>query len=59
MLRLGLWLLFASVGLTLVGWLSLAHWVFEVIRAAAMGSLALGMLLLLVEYLRTPDPAER
>jgi hypothetical protein len=57
MLRLGLRLLLAGVVLVAVGWISLAHWVFEVIRVTAIGCLVLGMLLLIVNYVRTPDPS--
>lgn len=59
MLKTGLWLLLASLVLISVGWLSLASVVFEVIRVAAVVCLSLGLLLLFVDYVRTPDPADR
>jgi hypothetical protein len=59
MLRLALRLLLVSVVLCAVGWLSLAHWAFEVVRVAGVGCLALGIVLLVLDYVRTPDPSGR
>lgn len=58
MLRAGLRLLFAALVLMAVGWLTLVWPVFEVIRVTAVGCLTLGMLLLIVDYVRTPDPTD-
>lgn len=58
MLRVGLRLLLAALVLMAVGWLSLEYVVFEVIRVAAVVCLTVGMLLLIVDYLRTPDPTD-
>lgn len=59
MLRLGLRLLLVSVVLCAVGWLSLAHVAFEVVRVAAIGCMTLGFTLLILDYVRTPDPSGR
>jgi hypothetical protein len=59
MLRLGLRLLLVSVVLCAVGWLSIAHWAFEVVRVAAIGCMALAFVLLILDYVRTPDPSGR
>jgi hypothetical protein len=57
MLRWGLRLLFAAVLLFSVGYLGTIAWaVFEWIRIAAAGCLAAGLVLLFINYLRTPDP---
>ncbi len=57
MLRLGLRLLVASLFLAAVGWLAIGHWVWEAVRLSSVVCLALGMLLLILNYLRTPDPS--
>lgn len=59
MLRLGLRLILLSVVLCAIGWLSIAYAIFEFIRVAAIGSMALGMFLLILWYIRTPDPTPR
>lgn len=59
MLRLGLRLLLVSVVLCAVGWLSLAHVAFEVVRVAAIACMAVGFALLILDYVRTPDPSGR
>ena len=56
MLRLALRLLVVSLVLMLIGWMSNAHPVCEVIRVASIVCLAAGFALLFVNYLRTPDP---
>jgi hypothetical protein len=43
--------------LAAVGWLSIEHVFCEAIRLSSMVCLALGFLLLFLNYLRTPDPA--
>ncbi len=58
MLRLGLRLLLLAVLLCAVGWLSIAHWIFEVIRVAAITCLTLGFVVLIIDYVRTPDPTK-
>ena len=57
MLRFALRLLIASLVLIGIGWLSLDHGVFELIRLAAIGCMALGFGLLVVNFVRTPDPS--
>jgi hypothetical protein len=47
------------VVLCAIGWLSIAYAIFEFIRVAAIGSMALGMFLLILWYIRTPDPTPR
>jgi hypothetical protein len=59
MLRFSLRFLLLSIALCAVGWLSLAHWAFEVVRVAGVGCLALGLVLLILDYVRTPDPSGR
>jgi hypothetical protein len=58
MLRLGLRLLLVSIILCAIGWLSIAHWIFEVIRVTAIGCMALAFALLILDFIRTPDPTE-
>ena len=55
MLRLGLRLLVVAVALMAVGWLSIAHWAFEVVRAASIACLALALVLLILDYARAPE----
>lgn len=57
MLRLGLRLILIGVLLCALGWISIAYAIFEVIRVVAIGCLALGMLVLILDYVRTPDPS--
>lgn len=57
MLRIGLGLLVVSLVLAAIGWMAIGHWVWEAIRLSSILCLALGMLLLIVEYVRTPDPS--
>lgn len=59
MLRLGLRLVLLAVILCAVGWLSVASVVFEVIRVVAIACLAAGFACLLLNFVRTPDPASR
>jgi hypothetical protein len=58
MLRLGLRLLALSVPLFLIGFASLSSGWFEVVRLVGVACLLSGMALLLVNYVRTPDPDE-
>lgn len=57
MLRLALRLLLAFLVLGAVGWFGYLSLFTEVVRVLAVGCLALGMLLLILDYLRTPDPS--
>jgi hypothetical protein len=56
MLRLGLRLVALSVPLFLIGFSSLSSGWFEVVRLAGTACLAVGMALLLINYIRMPDP---
>jgi hypothetical protein len=56
---LGLRLLLLAVVLMAVGWTSFAHAVFEVIRVVSILMLSLALGLLIVDFVRTPDPAGR
>ena len=56
MLRLGLRLVALSVPLFLIGFSSLSSGWFEVFRLAGTVCLVAGMVLLLINYIRTPDP---
>ena len=56
MLRIGLRLLLAAVILMAIGWISLAHVLFEIVRNAGIACLTLGMILLIVDYIRTGEP---
>jgi hypothetical protein len=56
MLRMGLRLVAVSVPLFLIGFSSLSSIWFEVARFAGAGCLIVGMVLLLINYVRTPDP---
>ena len=58
MLRVGLRLLALSVPLFLIGFASLSSGWFEVVRLIGVACLVVGVLLLLVNYVRTPDPGE-
>lgn len=56
MLRMGLRLLAGSVPLLFIGFSSLSSVWFEVARLAGAGCLIVGMVLLLINFVRTPDP---
>ena len=56
MLRLGLALLAITIPLLLIGFASLTSWVYEAFRLAGIGCMVAGIGLLLVNYIRTPDP---
>src|SRR5262245_31467504 len=59
MLRVGLRLLLVSVVLMGIGWLfRIDSAIVEVIRIASIVCLGLGMVLLLINYVRTPDPED-
>jgi hypothetical protein len=58
MLRMGLRLVALSVPLFLIGFSSVSSGWFEVVRLAGTACLGVGMVLLLVNYVRTPDPGE-
>jgi hypothetical protein len=55
MYRVAMWLLFAFLVLGAIGWWTEAYAIFEWFRLAAVGCLALGMLLLIVDYVRSPE----
>ncbi|MBY0229703.1 MAG: hypothetical protein K2W96_10525, partial [Gemmataceae bacterium] len=55
MIRAALWLLLAFVVLGSLGWISNAHGFFEVLRLLAVLCLAAGMLLLIIDYARSPE----
>jgi hypothetical protein len=57
-LRLGLRLLALAIPLLLIGFASLTSWVYEAFRLAGVGCLTAGVGLLLINYIRTPDPGE-
>jgi hypothetical protein len=59
MLRWALRLLLASVVLSAIGFITNAHAVFEVIRVVAGVMMTAGVFLLLVWYVRTPQPPEK
>lgn len=59
MLQLGLRLFLAAVVLMAIGWISIAYAVFEVIRVTAVLCLTLAFAVLILDFLRTPDPAGR
>jgi hypothetical protein len=59
MLRWALRSLLLSLLLFAIGYLSNASVWFEVLRIAAGGLLALGIVLLLVNHARTPSPPEK
>jgi hypothetical protein len=56
MLRMGLRLVAVSVPLFLIGFAGLSSVWFEVARLVGAGCLIVGMVLLLINYVRTPDP---
>ncbi len=58
MLRMGLRLVALSVPLFLIGFSSLSSVWFEVVRLVGAACLAVGIVLLLINYIRTPDPGE-
>jgi hypothetical protein len=55
-LRWGLRLLALTIPLLLIGFSSLTAWWYEVFRLAGVGCLTAGIGLLLIDYIRTPDP---
>lgn len=55
MYRAAMWLLFAFLVLGAVGWWSDAHFLFEAFRLLAVACLTVGMLLLIVDYVRSPE----
>lgn len=55
MARLASYLFAAFLLLSLVGWASSAHPVFDAVRVLAVACLTASMGLFLVAYLRTPD----
>ena len=59
MLRWGLRLLLAAVVLSAVGFITNAYAVFEVMRVVGGLCLAAGVMMLLVWYVRTPQPPEK
>jgi hypothetical protein len=58
MLRTGLRLVALSVPLFLIGFWSLSSAWFEVVRLIGAACLTVGIVLLLINYVRTPDPEE-
>jgi hypothetical protein len=56
MLRIGLCLLALSVPLFFIGFSSLSSGWFEVVRLIGVACLVAGLALLLINYIRTPDP---
>jgi hypothetical protein len=56
MLRMGLRLVALSVPLFLIGFSSLSSGWFEVVRLAGAACLITGIVLLIINYIRTPDP---
>ena len=55
MVRAALWLLVAFLVLGAAGWISNAHAAFEALRLASVLCLGAGMLLLAVDYARSPE----
>jgi accessory gene regulator protein AgrB len=58
LLQRALTFLAVSVVLMGIGWLSNVSWFWEAIRIAAMLCLAIGIALMLLYYVLTPDPTE-
>jgi hypothetical protein len=58
MLRLALWSLLLALVLCGLGYVSTAAW-SEVCRVVGGGFLSAGVVLLVVYYVRTPDPPEK
>jgi hypothetical protein len=56
MLRMGLRLVALSVPFFFVGFCSVSSGWFEVLRLIGTACLVSGMVLLLINYVRTPDP---
>jgi hypothetical protein len=56
MLRMGLRLVALSVPLYFIGFSSVSSGWFEVLRLIGTACLVTGMVLLLINYIRTPDP---
>lgn len=59
MLRWALRLLLAAVVLSLIGFTTNAYAIFEVIRAVGGLCLTAGVVMLVVWYVRTPQPPEK
>lgn len=59
MLRWALGLLLLSLVLSAIGFISNAHAAFEVIRVAGGAVMGLGVVLLVVWYVRAPSPPEK
>ena len=58
MLRWALGLLLLSLVLSAIGFTSNAHAGFEVVRVAGGAAMGLGVLLMIVWYVRAPSPPE-